>query len=76
MRFTHIDVNLGNGAHLLDTFKLKPPQPVTGLFFTLQLCIAYIHAKTYSKKHKCHNFIISARFRKTELPHGRGGSEP
>ena len=25
--------HMGNGAHLLDTLKLKPPQPVTGLFF-------------------------------------------
>ena len=25
--------HLGNGAHLFDTFKLKPPQPITELFF-------------------------------------------
>ena len=24
---------MGNGAHLLDTFKLKPPQPITGAIF-------------------------------------------
>ena len=23
---------MGNGAHLLNTLKLKPPQPITGLF--------------------------------------------
>ena len=27
--------HMGNGAHSFDTFKLKPPQPITGLFFLI-----------------------------------------
>ena len=34
---------MGNGAHLLDTFKLKPPQPITGLF----LWTVYIISQMY-----------------------------